>query len=218
MSVRTCERAVGVCRWGLRWCGHAWRILELATGESVMARFAIPEGWSVQAYRFALHPTAAQEQALRSHAGARHFAYNAMLAAVKANLNQRAAEKTYGLHEDELTSCLGWSMHSLRNEWNRIKHAVAVRDDGTRMGRLCAQSGCDEESFVVLPSKRRTSRTDASRSVACARRGSLPVRGSGKSGRGHAYVGHLRSSEREVSRLDGAIGRASGGFLINSPR
>ena len=96
-----------------------------------MARFAIPEGWSVQAYRFALDPNAAQEQALRSHAGARHFAYNAMLAAVKANLNQRAAEKTYGLHEDELTPCLGWSMHSLRNEWNRIKHAVAVRDDGT---------------------------------------------------------------------------------------
>jgi len=29
--------------------------------------------------------------------GARNFAFNTMLAAVKANLDQRAAEKTYGL-------------------------------------------------------------------------------------------------------------------------
>lgn len=96
-----------------------------------MVRFAIPEGWTVQAYRFALDPTSAQEEALRSHAGARNFAYNKMLTAVKANLDQRAAEKTYGLDEGELTPCLGWSMRSLRNEWNRIKHAVAVREDGT---------------------------------------------------------------------------------------
>lgn len=96
-----------------------------------MARFEIPEGWTVQAYRFALDPIPAQEEALRSHAGARNFAFNTMLAAVKANLDQRAAEKTYGLHEDELTPCLGWSMRSLRNEWNRLKHAVAVREDGT---------------------------------------------------------------------------------------
>ncbi|MGA7467038.1 IS607 family element RNA-guided endonuclease TnpB [Mycobacterium sp.] len=96
-----------------------------------MARFAIPEGWTVQAYRFALDPIPAQEEALRSHAGARNFAYNTMLAAVKANLDQRAAEKTYGLDEVELTPCLGWSMRSLRNEWNRKKHATAVREDGT---------------------------------------------------------------------------------------
>jgi len=96
-----------------------------------MARFEIPEGWTVQAYRFALDPIPVQEEALRSHAGARNFAFNTMLAAVKANLDQRAAEKTYGVHEGELTPCLGWSMRSLRNEWNRIKHAVAVREDGT---------------------------------------------------------------------------------------
>ena len=96
-----------------------------------MARFEIPEGWVAQAYRFALDPTAAQEEALRSHAGARNFAFNTMLAAVKANLDQRAAEKTYGLAGDDLTPCLGWSMRSLRNEWNRIKHVKAVRADGT---------------------------------------------------------------------------------------
>ena len=96
-----------------------------------MARFEIPEGWVAQAYRFALDPTPAQEDALRSHAGARNFAYNTMLATVEANLDQRAAEKTYGLAADELTPCLGWSMRSLRDEWNRIKHVKAVREDGT---------------------------------------------------------------------------------------
>ena len=49
-----------------------------------MARFEIPGGWSAQAHRFALDPTSAQEEALRSHAGARNFAFNTMLAAVKA--------------------------------------------------------------------------------------------------------------------------------------
>jgi putative transposase len=96
-----------------------------------VARFEIPEGWVAQAYRFALDPTAAQEAALNSHAGARNFAFNTMLAAVKANLDQRAAEKTYGLDDDNLTPCLGWSMRSLRDEWNRRKHAVAVCVDGT---------------------------------------------------------------------------------------
>jgi putative transposase len=56
-----------------------------------MARFEIAEGWTAQAYRFALDPTPAQGEALNSHAGARNFAFNTMLAAVKANLDQRAA-------------------------------------------------------------------------------------------------------------------------------
>ncbi|HEY6576033.1 MAG TPA: helix-turn-helix domain-containing protein [Mycobacterium sp.] len=49
-----------------------------------MARFEIPEGWSAQAYQFALDPTPAQEQALCSHAGVRNFAFNTMLGAVKS--------------------------------------------------------------------------------------------------------------------------------------
>jgi putative transposase len=96
-----------------------------------MARFEVPEGWRAQAYRFALDQTPAQHAALNSHAGARNFAFNTMLAAVKANLDQRAAEKTYGLDGDDLTPGMSWSFRSLRNEWNRVKHAVAVREDGT---------------------------------------------------------------------------------------
>lgn len=96
-----------------------------------MARFEVPPGWTVQAYQFALDPTPALERALNSHAGARLFAFNTMLAAVKANLGQRAAERSYGIGEADLTPSLGWSMPSLRREWNRRKHTVAVRDDGT---------------------------------------------------------------------------------------
>jgi putative transposase len=90
-----------------------------------MGRLAVPEGWTVQAYRFALAPAAAQTAALESHAGAARFAYNTMLAAVKANLGQRQAERSYGIGDAGLTPSLGWSMMTLRREWNRRKHAVA---------------------------------------------------------------------------------------------
>ena len=53
-----------------------------------------------------------------------------MLAAVKAKLDQRAAERCYGIVEEDLTASLSWSFQSLRNEWNRRKHRVAVGADG----------------------------------------------------------------------------------------
>ena len=65
----------------------------------------VPVGWVVQAYQFALDPSPAQQQAMRSHAGAKNFAYNTMLAAVQANLGQRRAERTYGIAQAELTRC-----------------------------------------------------------------------------------------------------------------
>jgi putative transposase len=87
----------------------------------------VATGWSVQAYRFALDPTAAQAAALESHAGGARFAYNTMLAAVKANLDQRAAERSYGIAEQDLTPPMDWSFGALRDDWNRRKHVVAVR-------------------------------------------------------------------------------------------
>ena len=62
-----------------------------------MARFEVPDGWVVQAYKYALNPTPAQERSLWSHAGAARFARNHMLGLVKATLDQRAAERTYGI-------------------------------------------------------------------------------------------------------------------------
>ncbi|MFC0448609.1 helix-turn-helix domain-containing protein [Rhodococcus jostii] len=51
----------------------------------------------LQAYQFALDPTSGQEAALRSHCGGQRFAFNWGLARVRANLDQRAAERSYGI-------------------------------------------------------------------------------------------------------------------------
>jgi IS605 OrfB family transposase len=77
------------------------------------------------AYRFALNPTPAQERALRSHAGAARVAFNWGLARVKANLDQRAAEKSYGVADADLTPPVSWSLYSLRKDWNAVKNTVA---------------------------------------------------------------------------------------------
>ncbi|BBN50863.1 transposase [Mycobacterium avium subsp. hominissuis] len=86
-----------------------------------MARFEVPDGWVVQAYRFALDPTPTQLRGLASHAGAARFAHNHMLALVKAVMDQRAAERSYGVSESELTPTLGWSLPALRRVWNQRK-------------------------------------------------------------------------------------------------
>ncbi|GAA0534026.1 IS607 family element RNA-guided endonuclease TnpB [Saccharopolyspora thermophila] len=79
----------------------------------------------IQAYRFALDPTPSQESTLRSHCGAQRFAYNWGLARVKAVMNQREAEASYGVPEDERTPALSWSAYSLRKDWNQAKFEVA---------------------------------------------------------------------------------------------
>jgi putative transposase len=79
----------------------------------------------VQAYRFALDPTPGQEAALRSHCGAQRFAFNWGLARVKANLAQRAAERGYGIPEQQLTPAVSWSAWRLRKEFNQVKDSIA---------------------------------------------------------------------------------------------
>jgi putative transposase len=79
----------------------------------------------VQGYRFALDPTPSQESALRSHCGGQRFAFNWGLALVKANLDQRRAEASYGCDVEVLTPSLNWSAYSLRKRWNRSKGEVA---------------------------------------------------------------------------------------------
>ncbi|SDJ55204.1 putative transposase [Lentzea albidocapillata subsp. violacea] len=79
----------------------------------------------IQAYRFALDPTAGQRAALRSHCGAQRYAFNWGLARIKANLDQRAAEKTYDIPVDHLTASVSWSAYGLRKDWNQAKDEVA---------------------------------------------------------------------------------------------
>ncbi len=72
----------------------------------------------VQAYRFALDPTARQRRMLASHEGAARFAFNRLLAEVKADIDR--------YHAGEPTVLDGWSLAALRRHWNRRKHQWAV--------------------------------------------------------------------------------------------
>lgn len=62
---------------------------------------------------------------LESHCGAARFAFNHMLDVVKTNLDQRAAERSYGVAESQLTPSQGWSLAKLRRTWNQRRDAVA---------------------------------------------------------------------------------------------
>ena len=66
--------------------------------------------------KVALDPTPSQERRLLSHAGAARFAYNAMLAHIKAALD--VGEKPE------------WSFWSIRKRWNADKDTLAVGEDG----------------------------------------------------------------------------------------
>ncbi|WP_433729232.1 IS607 family element RNA-guided endonuclease TnpB [Nocardia sp. CA-129566] len=90
-----------------------------------MGRFEVPDGWTAQAYRFALDPTPAQVRALQSHCGASRFSFNHMLAHVRAVSDQRTAERSYGIAEHEMTPAQGWSLPALRKTWNQRKHEAA---------------------------------------------------------------------------------------------
>jgi putative transposase len=79
----------------------------------------------LQAYQFALDPTLEQDTALRSHCGGQRFAFNWGLARIKANLDQRDAERSYGILDAELTPSENWSAYSLRKDWNQAKGQVA---------------------------------------------------------------------------------------------
>ena len=81
----------------------------------------------IRAYLFALDPTEAQADAFRSHCGAQRFAYNFGLALVRVNLDQRAAERSYDIGEDQLTPPVSWSAYSLRRAWNEAKNQRAPR-------------------------------------------------------------------------------------------
>ncbi|MEV6072670.1 IS607 family element RNA-guided endonuclease TnpB [Nocardia sp. NPDC052001] len=90
-----------------------------------MAKFEIPAGWVVQGYRFALDPTPAQERSFRSHAGGARKAHNVMLGAVKAVMDQRTAERSYGIADPGLTPSMNWTLAGLRKQWNQRKGVVA---------------------------------------------------------------------------------------------
>ena len=78
-----------------------------------------------QAYRFALDSTPAQQRDLLRHAGAARVALHWALARVKVVMDQRAAERSYGVTADQLTPAMSWTLPALRREWNQAKREVA---------------------------------------------------------------------------------------------
>ena len=53
------------------------------------------------------------------------MAFNWGLARVKAVMDQRAAETTYGIAGDDLTPAISWSLYGLRKDWNAAKDTAA---------------------------------------------------------------------------------------------
>ncbi|MEH1016231.1 IS607 family element RNA-guided endonuclease TnpB [Micromonospora sp. CPCC 206060] len=80
---------------------------------------------TIQAYRFALDLNPGQERAVLAHAGAARVAYNWALARVKAIMDQRAAERIYGVPDGQLTPSVSWLLPALRRAWNTAKAEVA---------------------------------------------------------------------------------------------
>jgi putative transposase len=96
-----------------------------------MAKFEIPEGWTVQAFRFTLDPTDDQSRMLARHFGARRKAYNWTVAALKADI--------VGWHATGIQTAKP-SLRVLRKRWNTVKNEVCVNaDTGTMWWRKCSK-------------------------------------------------------------------------------
>ncbi|KZS65662.1 IS607 family element RNA-guided endonuclease TnpB [Mycobacterium ostraviense] len=82
-----------------------------------MAKFEVPEGWTVQAFRFTLDPTEEQVKSLARHFGARRKAYNWTVATLKADIH---AWRETGAEMAKP------SLRVLRKRWNTVKNDVCV--------------------------------------------------------------------------------------------
>lgn len=96
-----------------------------------MARFEIPGGWCVQAFRFTLDPTDEQALALARHFGARRKAYNWTVATIRADIQTwRAA----GVVTEKP------SLPVLRKRWNTVKDEVCVNiETGQTWWKECSK-------------------------------------------------------------------------------
>jgi putative transposase len=83
----------------------------------VMARFEVPDGCTVQAFRFTLDATEEQARSLARHFGARRKAYNWAVVTLKADIE---AWHTAGIQAAKP------SLRELRKRWNSVKNNVCV--------------------------------------------------------------------------------------------
>jgi putative transposase len=95
-------------------CGGHWR--------TAVPKFGIPEGWSVQAFCFALDPSPEQAACLRRQFGGRRYARNWAVRVLKKDLDR---------YRETGEQAAAPSLAGLRKRWNRVKDAeCADRDTG----------------------------------------------------------------------------------------
>ena len=87
----------------------------------MLRQYVETEGWTLQAFSFALDPTEEQSGALRRHFGSRRYAYNWTIGQIRQEMSLfRECGVSYGPP----------SLMRLRKRWNRVKHEVAVDTEG----------------------------------------------------------------------------------------
>ena len=82
-----------------------------------MAKFEVPDGWTVRAFKFTLDPTEDQARALARHFGARPKAYNWTVDTRKADISMWQATGNESAKP---------SLGVLRKRWNTVKNQVCV--------------------------------------------------------------------------------------------
>jgi putative transposase len=100
-----------------------------------VAKFEVPAGWTVQAFRFTLDPTEDQARALARHFGARRKAFNWTVATLKADLWEY---RNAGVETEKP------SLRVLRKRWNQAKDEVCVN---TETGRVWWPE-CSKEAYA----------------------------------------------------------------------
>lgn len=96
-----------------------------------MAKFVVPDGWCVQAYRFTADPTEEQQRAFARHFGVRRKARNWAVETLKADI---AAWHATGATTEKP------SLAGLRKRWNTVKDDVCVnRETGDSWWRECSK-------------------------------------------------------------------------------
>jgi putative transposase len=85
-----------------------------------VARFAIPDGWSVQAFCFALDPSPEQAACLRRQFGGRRYARNWAVRTLKDDLDR---------YRETGEQTAAPSLAGLRKRWNQAKDAECVDAD-----------------------------------------------------------------------------------------
>lgn len=104
-------------------------------------------------FGFTLDPNREQHQTLLVHAGAARLAYNHHIGRVKANLGQRAAERSYGVAKTDLTPPLSWSKVSFINHMNAWKDgraadaSVSLDEDGNEVRGLAWRGEVSTDVF-----------------------------------------------------------------------